>query len=312
MDLLGAVTEAEREEAEALVMFCKHRPFEFAARRGSRTQRLASLLDQGIPDWGFLLLTAVEVDRRTKLFKRLDEIGAVLDLGLDRDRSGRINRESLVEFVHKRLRHDGKTLEPRAREGLLNRAGDDLRGFQQELEKLLLFVGERPKIGVEDVELIVADRGEGWIFDLTRALGERDASTALAQLGRLIGQAEHPLKILSSVATEVRRLLSARQLLAGALAKAWRRDITYAQFQQIMLKHEIPALGRNPYADYMCLQRAQRFSLAELRLFMEGLFDADLKLKSSGVEPRIVLEKLILEMCLRRQQPGTQRQRVDG
>jgi DNA polymerase III delta subunit len=66
-------------------------------------------------------------------------------------------------------------------------------------------------------------------------------------------------------------------------------------------------LGRNPYADYMCLQRAERFSLAELRSFMERLLEADLRLKSSGGQPHIVLEQLFLEMCL-----GVRRRRLDS
>jgi len=48
----------------------------------------------------------------------------------------------------------------------------------------------------------------------------------------------------------------------------------------------------------MCFQRAERFSLAELRAYMEGIFDADLRLKSSGGQARLVLEKLLLGMCL--------------
>ena len=40
------------------------------------------------------------------------------------------------------------------------------------------------------------------------------------------------------------------------------------------------------------------FSLAELSSFMQCLFEADLRLKSSA-EPRIVLEKVFLEICLR-------------
>jgi DNA polymerase-3 subunit delta len=228
----------------------------------------------------------------------LEDLGGVLYLGLERDRNGKISRESLAEFVGQRLRQTGKTVEPQAREMLLARAGDELRTFHQELEKLLLFVGDRPTIRAGDVELMVADRGEGWIFDLTRALGDRDAAAALAQLARLIAQGEHPLKILGTVAAEARRLLSARQLLAGDLAKIWRRGMTYPQFQQIVLKQGTPLLGRNPYADYVCFQRAERFSVAELRSFMERLFDADLRLKSSGSQPRVVLEKLFLEVCL--------------
>ena len=127
-------------------------------------------------------------------------------------------------------------MEAQAREMILARAGDDLRGLQQELDKLVLFVGNRPAIRAADVEAIVADRGEGWIFDLTRAIGDRDAGAALAQLARLLAQGEHPLKILGTVAAEIRRLLSARQFLATDLAKAWKRGMSYPQFQQHVLK----------------------------------------------------------------------------
>jgi len=148
------------------------------------------------------------------------------------------------------------------------------------------------------VEAIVADRGEGWIFDLTRAIGDRDAGAALAQLARLLAQGEHPLKILATVATEIRRLLAARQFLATNLVKVWKRGMSYQQFQQYVLKDGAPLLSRNPYADYMCFQRAQRFSMIELSAYMDGLFEADLRLKSSGSQPRLVMEKLIFGMCL--------------
>ena len=296
-NLLGADGE-DQDDALALLVYCKSRPMELSKRKGAEGNRLGALLDQGLPEWSFLLLTAAQVDRRTRLFKRFEELGAVLYLALERDRSGKIVRESLLEFIGQRLRQAGKNLEAQAREMILARAGDELRGLQQELEKLFLFVGERTTIRAGDVELIVADRGEGWIFDLTRALGERDATAALGQLARLTARGEHPLKILGTVAAEARRLLSARQLLAGELAKLWRRGMTYPQFQQNILKQGASPLGRNPYGDYMCFQRAERFSLAELSLFMQRLFEADLRLKSSATQPRIVLEKLFLEMCL--------------
>lgn len=297
-ELLGAGGE-DQEDAAALLAYCKLRPMDLTRRKGAEGNRLAALLDNGLPEWGFLLLTAVQVDRRTRLFKRFEELDAALYLALERDRSGKISRDGLMEFVIRRVRQDGKNLDVQAREMILSRAGAELRGLQQELEKLMLFVGDRATIRAEDVDLMVADRGEGWIFDLTRALGERDVASALGQLARLIDQGEHPLKILGTVASEVRRLLAARQLLSGELAKLWRRGMTYPQFQQTVLRHGASPLGgRNPYGDYMCLQRAERFTLAELSSFMQGLFEADLRLKSSASQPRMVLEKLFLEMCL--------------
>jgi DNA polymerase-3 subunit delta len=181
---------------------------------------------------------------------------------------------------------------------IVARASDELRALQQELDKLLLYVGERPTIQARDVEAIVADRGDGWIFDLTRAIGDRDAVGALSQLARLLRQGEHPLKLLGTIAAEVRRLLAARQLLDTDLRPFWRRGMSYQQFQQLAAKQGVPMLTRSPYADYMCFQRAERFALTELVAHMEGLFDADFRLKSSGSQPRLVMEKLILGMCL--------------
>jgi DNA polymerase-3 subunit delta len=298
-NLFGAEEREDQDNARALLNYCKRREMNLTKRKGDEGNRLSALLDEGLPEWSFLLMTAVQTDRRTRLFKRLDELGAVLHLALERDRSGKISRENLLEFVGQRLRQAGKNLHPQAREMILTRAGDELRSLQQELDKLILFVGDRITIRPEDIDMIVADQGEGWIFDLTRALGERDAVAALTQLARLIAQGEHPLKILGTLASEARRLLSARQLLAGELARLWRRGMTYPQFQQIVLKQHGSLLGgRNPYGDYMCLQRAERFSLAELNCFMQRLFETDFRLKSSASQPRILLEKLFLELCL--------------
>jgi len=298
-NLFGVEDREDQENAQALLAYCKRREMNLTKRKGAEGNRLSALLDDGLPEWSFLLMTAVQADRRTRLFKRLDELGAVLHLALERDRSGKISREKLLEFVGQRLRQAGKNLHPQAREMILTRAGDELRSLQQELDKLILFVGDRTTIRAEDIDMIVADQGEGWIFDLTRALGERDAVAALTQLARLIAQGEHPLKILGTLASEARRLLSARQLLAGELAKLWRRGMTYPQFQQIVLKQDgSPLGGRNPYGDYMCFQRAERFSLAELSRFMQRLFETDFRLKSSTSQPRILLEKLFLELCL--------------
>ena len=298
--LLDADGGEAQGDGEALLAYGKSRDIDLSKRKGSQGHRLINLLDDGLPEWAFLLLTAVQVDRRTRLYKRFEELGAVLNISLERDRSGKISRESLLEFVNQRLRQSGKSVEPQAREMILARAGDDLRGLQQELEKLVLFVGERPAIRAQDVDAIFVDHGEGWIFDLTRALGERDAAGALGQLARLLAQGEHPLRLLGTVASEVRRLFSARQLLDSDLARLWKRGLSYQQFQQTVLPQNPPPLTRNPYADYMCYQRAERFSSADLRGYMEGLFDADLRLKSSAGQPRLVMEKLILHMCLAR------------
>ena len=287
-----------REDAEALLTYCKSRGLDLDKRRRAEGHRLFDLLEQGLPEWDFLLLTALEVDRRTRLYKRFEELDAVLFLGLERDRGGKLSRDRLLEFINQRFQKARKTLEPQAREMILMRAGNDLRALEQELSKLVLFIGDHSSIRTEDVEMIFADQGQGWIFDLTRSIADRDALTALSQLTRLLAQGEHPLKLLATIAAEVRRLLSARQLIERELRGHWKRGMTYLQFQQSVLKQGTPLLTRNPYADYMSFQRADHFSLDQLRSYMEKIYETDLRLKSSGSSPRLVMERLIFGMCL--------------
>ena len=299
LELLDVDGAEARGEAEALLAYCKSRGMDLNARQTAGGHRLFELFENGLPEWDCLLLSALQVDRRSRLYKRFEEAGAAFYFGLERDRYGKATRDSLLDFINQRLQRAGKTLDAPAREMILARAGDELRALDQELEKLFLFAGAQSAIGVREVAAVFSDQGEGWIFDLTRAVGERAAAAALAHLTRLLAQGEHPLKLLATLAGEVRKLLAARQFIDGELRAVWRPGMSYQQFQQRVLKPGTPLLTRNPYADYMCFERAARFSAGELRSHMEEIFAADLRLKSSAGNPRLIMERLVLGMCLR-------------
>lgn len=266
-------------------------------RRGGEGHRLMEFMEQGLPPWGVLLITASHVDRRTRLYRRLEEKGAVLNLGLERDKSGRISREILVEFLDRRLKGAGKRIEPQAREMILLRAGEELWAVHQELEKLLLYVGEDPWIRASDVQEVFLDQGEAWLFDLTRSIVERDSIRALGHLARLLSQGDHPLKLLGTIASEVRRLLAARHLIEGEMRGRWSRKMTYPQFQMSVLQQGPPFITRSPYGDYMSFQKAENFTTQELLRYLEWIYQADIHLKSTRNPPRMVMERLILEMC---------------
>ena len=308
-ELFEGQSREAREEVEALLAHCKSQGVEINQRSGAEGHRLFELIEAGLPPWGFLLLTALQVHRRMRLYREFERLGAILDVGVERDRNGRVSRDRLAEFVTEYFRRHAKRIAPEAKEMILLRAGEELWSVHQELEKLLLFVGDETWIRARDVEMIFSDQDEAWIFDLTRAISERHATAALAHLARLLAQGEHFLRLLATIATEIRRLLSARQLLDGEIRGRWKRGMSYTQFQQQMLQGGKPLLTRNAYADYMCLQRAEKFSLHELLTHLKAIYDADLRLKSKASDPRIVLEQLILGMCLGASRPNDLRGR---
>ena len=300
--LLVALALQENPEALILCNGYKDRAFIETALLAQKLGRRVVITMDRMGELETILAAAADLDLRPLIGvrARLTTKGAgkwVESTG-DRSKFGLTTAE-IVATVE-RLRQAGKTLDYRAQEMFLARTGDDLRSVQQELEKLVLFIGDRSMITAQDVESVVVDQGEAWIFDLTRALGDRDAPAALAHLARLLAQGEAALKILATLTGEIRRLLRARQLLATDLAKLWRRGMSYQQFQQLVSRDRGPLLTRNLYADYMCFQRAERFSLAELQSYMEALFAADYRLKSGGTQAGLVLEGLVLGLCMRR------------
>ncbi|MEK6561976.1 MAG: DNA polymerase III subunit delta, partial [Candidatus Binatota bacterium] len=292
-ELLGGDGRELKEEVEGLLLFCRNSGMELSQRRGGEGHRLMEFLEQGLPPWDVLLITA-NVDRRTRLYKRFEEKGSVLDLSIGREKSGRMSREALAEFLDQRLKEGGKKIEAQARGMILARAGAELWAVHQELEKLFLYVGEEPWIKVKDVEEVFLDQGEAWVFDLTKAIAERDSIEALDRLVRLMSQENHPLQLLGVIAGEVRRLLAARQLIDGELRQKWARGMTYPQFQKSVLQGGPPLVTRTPYGDYMAFQKADNFTTAKLLRYLEEVYQADIRLKSTGHPPRMVMERLIL------------------
>jgi len=295
-ELLGGDGRELKEEVEGLLLFCRNSGMELSRRRGGEGHRLMEFLEQGLPPWDVLLITA-NVDRRTRLYKRFEEKGSVLDLSIGREKSGRMSREALAEFLDQRLKEGGKKIEAQARGMILARAGAELWAVHQELEKLLLYVGEEPWIKVKDVEEVFLDQGEGWVFDLTKALAARDSVAALSHLLRLLSQGHHPLALLAPIASEVRRLMAARQLIEGELRERWKAGMSYPQFQKSMLHDGAAPLPGNPYFVYMSFKSADNFTLKELVRYLGLLYQTDIRLKSTGHPPRMVMERLILEMC---------------
>lgn len=302
LDARSAASEAGKlldadKEAEALAAHARAQNLALGQGR-DEADRLAGLLEGGLPPWGMLLLTAAHVDRRTRLYKKFAEKGAALDLGVERERTGKIDRRALGEFLDRRLGEAGKRIEPRAKEMMLARAGTELWSFHQELEKLLLYVGEKSPIQAQDVEEIVLDQGEGWVFDLTDALIARDALSALAQVTRLMAQGNHPLALLGPITSSVRRLLIARQFMDDEARRTRNSRITPDDVVRSM-PDDVVRLLSNPRAAYRCVANAQSFTAKKLTRDLDLLYQTDIRLKSSGNAPRMVMERLIFDLCRR-------------
>src|SRR5262249_29827778 len=95
---------------------------------------------------------------------------------------------------------------------LANFIGNNLRLLANELDKLATYVGADATISADDIRHLSAQVQEARIFDLTDALAQKNRKQALNILHDLLADGEPPLKLISTITSQVRSLLLVKEL----------------------------------------------------------------------------------------------------
>ncbi len=269
------------------------------------TDRLERVLAGGMPEGNHLILTAETVDRRKRLFKAVSSVGHILTFAKIK---GEARQQQIVmEMAARLLEGRGKRLSSGAWAALGQKTGFSLRESLGAIEKLITYAGENAVIEAADVEAVIGRTKEETVFDLTGALTARNLTAALRALKDLLDQGSPPLMIMSMITREIRFLLHAKLLLASGRLGSFQPGMDYGRFQKAVypsLKHgagegeeQVDLVSQHPYVVYQSLKNADRFTRSELAGYLEMLVRIDLALKSTGQEPRLLLERFLLAVC---------------
>ena len=285
------LAEADRQFLAEVAAFCREE--NISAPEGDATP-LVNAIERGIPQGHALVIAATDVDAKNPLVKLARERGAVVE----RKVADSFRRLDLRETAREILEPIGKRLGPGAAEELKERVGGNMRLLQSELEKLAAYA-EGKVISVEDVRLLVAKAREDEFFEAAEVLQKRDLRAGLAWLDDALEQGKHPLLLLGAIAAGVRNLIDGHERmrrLGPNVGRMSSRDFEKSVFPAI--EREARESGRrvpHPYAAYMAVQAAARYSRAELLAALVACADADVALKSSG-SGQLVLESLLLRL----------------
>lgn len=280
---------------------------------------------KGPPKSNTLILTTDHVDKRKRLYKTIDDLGVIIDFSIQRIRRDPTEvqeeeRRTLQEQANEILKASNKKLTRDGFEALLNKTGYDVAIFINELEKLIISA-KGSQIQSKDVEEIVGRTKEDSIFDLQRAVGRRDFEGAAFYLQELLGQGEFYLILLQGIANEIRNLILAKEFIETQLKDKWNPRMDGGSFKRsiyfpIVLKVkkekekeadiEHKKSRRNIYklpvdALLELLKNSEKFTREELGRFMILLADTDLKTKTLRVPPVQLLEKALVDICLRKE-----------
>ena len=142
--------------------------------------------------------------------------------------------QDLEALVRDMVRGASATISPDATQALVERLGADRALSRGEIEKLLLYVGGRREIAIEDVEAVVGDVSELAIERITFAAASGQVQRAVAECGRAVSAGESPQAIIAATQRHFQRLHRVRAAVdrGGTLDDALRQMRPPLHFKQ--------------------------------------------------------------------------------
>jgi DNA polymerase-3 subunit delta len=200
----------------------------------------------------------------------------------------RVSDDDAMRWAVSTAQQAGLRLEPDAARELVDSLGADMMLISSELEKLLLYATDRGKITLGDVETMVLGAKQRTLYELTDAISARNRARALAVLDGLLnssdGGEDSAIGHLYMLARTFRQML--------VILEKNVRD-SRAIWQALWQGFRIP-----PFAADDLIRQARRYkNRRELTRALRLVARADLELRSSPPDKRLVLERLIYDLA---------------
>lgn len=219
-------------------------------------------------------------DRYQRIRETLGEYCGVVELARVEEGEG---ARWIIEFAAAQ----GVKVEPEAARELVDSLGADLMLISSELEKLMLYVGEKKRITLGDVEALVLGAKQCSLYELTDAISAKDRPRALQVLDGLLaagGADEAAIGHLYMLAKTFRQMLVISERKVRDQRQLW---------QALWQGFRVP-----PFAADDLIRQARRYSSRrDLTRALRLIARADLALRSNPPSKRLVLEQLVLELA---------------
>jgi DNA polymerase-3 subunit delta len=279
-------------------------------RTEAGVERLRAALEAGLPDGVKFLLTAQGVDKRRAFWKFIEKAAEVQ--AFDRIDTSRDDwQDQVAALVTRRASELGLEFEADALSIFVMLAGEQSQQIGNELEKLDLYLGpERRTITEDDVNVLVPLSRAAVVFEIGKAIQNGNAARAIQLIDEQLEADESAIGIMrASIIGVVRNLFMAKlivekfktptgsyQAFAGALNRLPENDRAW-------LPQKKDGSGVNVFPIFLALPNAGNFELSGLLEVMEATLKADQALVTTGLDHRLVLHRLIVEIAAARKSP---------
>jgi DNA polymerase-3 subunit delta len=200
----------------------------------------------------------------------------------------RVNEDDAMRWVASTAQEAGTRVDPDAARELVDSLGADMMCIASELEKLLLYAIGRGRITLGDVETMVLGAKQRSLYELTDAISSHNRARAILLLHGLLnssdGAEDSAIGHLYMLARTFRQMLVILEKNVRDQRAIW---------QALWQGFRIP-----PFAADDVIRQARRYkSRRELTRALRLIARADLELRSSPPDKRLVLERLVYDLA---------------
>ena len=219
-------------------------------------------------------------DRYQKIREDLGPFCGIVELS-------RVEEGEAVRWIAEYCATRGVKIDADGARELVDALGGDMMMISNELEKLILYVGERKRVALGDVETMVLAAKQRSLYELTDAISSKDRVRALEVLDALLSTGDGEEAAIGHLYMLAKTF---RQMLVILERNVRDQRMLWAALWQ---GFRVP-----PFAADDIIRQARRYkSKRELTRAIRLVAKADLALRSSPVGKRLVLEKLVLELA---------------
>lgn len=223
-----------------------------------------------MPDTTCLIFVEAEVDKRSKLFKRVKEMGYAAELA-------RQDASQLAKWAGAILASDGKKITGRTMEFFLSMTGDDMEHIRMELEKLISYTAGREVITEEDVRAVCTVQVTNKIFDMVAAIVNRQTKKAMELYEDLLTLKEPPMRILFLIARQFNQLLQIKELMGKGMERS-------AIASRLKIQ---------PFVVGKAMPQAKQFTKEQILSYVTLCVDMEEAVKNGRLQDRLAVELLI-------------------
>ena len=223
-----------------------------------------------MPGTTCLVFVESEVDKRSKLYKKVKSLGYAAEMG-------RQDAAQLGRWAGGILSKEGKKITGHTMELFLSMAGDDMENIRMELEKLISYTWGREVITDEDVEAVCTVRVSNRIFEMVSAIVNQQTRRAMELYEDLLTLKEPPMRILFLIARQFNQLLQVKELTEKGLER----------------KTIASRLKLQPFVVGKVIPQARQFSRDQILSYVNLCVEAEEAVKTGRLSDRLAVELLI-------------------